>query len=139
MFGLNPYAIALKAAVVVAALLAGFTGGWKTESWRWGAAEAEVAKAAYANAMQDAEAINRAAAQDAQAQEKIRVVYRTIEKPVIQWRESPAGRAQCLDARGVQLGNAALRGEAADIGKPDATVPGTPGGSRDGAGGRAPR
>jgi hypothetical protein len=121
MLGLNPYALAAKAAALVAALLLGFAGGWRVEAGRWASAELAAAQARNAALATQAKRENYAAAALETKKESQRVVYRTIYKQADAWvAERPP--AACLDADGVRIVNAALGGHDADRAQPDGAV-----------------
>jgi hypothetical protein len=125
MFGLNPYSLAAKAAVILGALLVGFTSGWKVESWRWGASEAAALRAAET----ERDALQAKYTEASQAYEKAKqeksVEYRTITKTVDRIVEKPVYRDRaCFDDDGVQLVNRALGfPPPANSGEPDQPVP----------------
>jgi hypothetical protein len=121
MFGLNPYALAAKAAALLAALLLGFAVGWKVEAGRWASAERAAMQARHAALAAQAKRENYAAATLEMKKETQRVVYRTIYKEADAWvAERPP--AACLDNDGVRIVNAALGGGAADPAEPDGIV-----------------
>lgn len=139
MFGLNPYALAAKAAVLVIVALVAFGGGWKVKGWKDDAAQLAAVEEAVAKAKSDAEFSYQAAAAAAKHTEEVRVVTQTITHEVTRWRDRPVAHNVCLDADGLRLANAALRGEAPAGPQPDGAVPKAGGGPGDGAGGGTPR
>ncbi len=117
---LNPYLII--GALVGAILLAGggYLKGWSSASDHYLAASLKathtktVAKLNQANVQSSA--LEAGNAQD-------RIVYRTITRNVDRIVDRPVYRAECIDADGLRLINAAIAGRIADTIQPDGTMP----------------
>lgn len=114
----------IYAAVAAVLLAMGFGSGYKVESWHRDSLEqAAIQKA---EKQVEAEATKQAAASQAleTTKEQAHVQYVTITKTVDKIVERPVYRNVCLDPDGLRAANAAIRGQAADPGKPDAALPG---------------
>jgi hypothetical protein len=104
----------LKAYVIVGAVLAagvgGFTAGWKVQTWRYGALEAERMEQERETAKMRRQAANTAATGFEQDRVRIQTEFVTIEKEVervvnqIEYRD----RA-CLDPAGLRSLQSAIR------------------------------
>lgn len=115
----------LKVYVIVGAVLAagigGFTAGWKAQTWRYGALEAERMEQERETAKMRRQAANTAATGFEQDKVRIQTEFVTIEKEVervvnqIEYRD----RA-CLDPDGVRSLQAAIRltGNSSEPGNP---------------------
>lgn len=120
----------LKAYVIVGAALAagvgGFTAGWKTQGWRYGALEAERMDQERETAKMRRQAANSASTGHEKDRARIQTEFVTIEKEVervvnqIEYRD----RA-CLDPNSVRLLNEAigLTGNSREPGNPVPTTP----------------
>lgn len=123
MLNMIPGMGALKAGVAVIALVGAFVGGFKVESWRWGAAETAVAQANIHAIETQAAHDNVASAALANQEEKTRVVTQTITRTVNKIVDRPVYRNVCLDPDGLRAVNSALAGQAPVAGQPDGAVP----------------
>ena len=99
------------AAVACIALAIGFNAGWKTQEWRWDAADKQrleqEAKAQH-RATERAQASSGAFEQKRSANEiRYRTVTVTLEKIV----ERPVYLQSCLDADGLRILNAQISGD----------------------------
>jgi hypothetical protein len=94
---------AVLAAVALAALAAGFTGGWKVQGWRWGAADAARLEAQAEAQRLQARVADEAAARHEAEKAAIAAQRRTITKEVVKLTERESMQAQCLDAAALEL------------------------------------
>jgi hypothetical protein len=110
------------AAVLIAGLVFGFTGGWKTNGWRYDAQAAAEHAAAARDLVKRVDRIDEAAAkhEDFKAKEEVRYVERV--KVVRQLVDRPVYRNVCLDDDGVRLLNNAAAGRD-NPGQPAPAVP----------------
>lgn len=123
MFGLNPYALAAKAGVVLAILLIGIWIGHKVTSDAWKADQLGIEEAAIAKYKADL-ALNDQAARKLEVKAgAIDVQYRTIVKTVDRIVEKPVYGNVCLDDDGLRAANSALQRPAETAGKLVGTVP----------------
>lgn len=106
--------------------------GWKGYSMGYDSAKTECLEAAEATRKAEEKKSGSASIARESDREKTRIVYRTITQSVDKIVERPVYRNQCLDADGLQLGNAALSGALTSAREPDRRVP-----AADAAAGRA--
>jgi hypothetical protein len=119
----SQYRLALLAAALVAAFVAGaMVNGWRLSA-KYDAERITAAKAAKEAYDAKAKQYNEAAQALEVARNEREIVYRTITKQVEKVVERPVYRNVCLDERGVQLINDALSGRTADPGKPAPALP----------------
>ncbi|QNK67824.1 hypothetical protein [Variovorax sp. PAMC26660] len=116
-------------ATAIAALLIGFAGGWKTQAWRFDAAELERARVEARDQFKKIERGDVAAANHEafKAEEQVRYVYRTQQVDRIV--ERPVYRDACFDDDGLRVLNDAIAGRA-PAGEPATTLPGPGAGAR---------
>lgn len=112
------------AAAALLALVLGFTGGWKVQAWRWGAADAArlAAEAEAARAQRAAQ--DKASEGHEQDRAQQRVQFQTIYRDIEHVVEKPVYRNVCLDADGLRLVERAIGGPERAASEPAATVPG---------------
>lgn len=110
-------------AAVLAALAAGFAGGWKTEAWRNSANELDRVRVESRDQVKRIDRIDEAAGghETFKAAEEIRYVTRT--KIVDRIVDRPVYRSACFDDDGLQLVNDAIAGTDS-AGQPAAALPG---------------
>jgi hypothetical protein len=119
----SQYRLALLAAALVAAFVAGaMVNGWRLSA-KYDAERITAAKAAKEAYDAKAKQYNEAAQALEAARNEREIVYRTITKQVEKVVERPVYRNQCLDTSGVQLINDALAGRASDPAKPAPDLP----------------
>jgi hypothetical protein len=119
----SQYRLALLAAALVAAFVAGaMVNGWRLSA-KYDAERITAAKAAKEAYDAKAKQYNEAAQALEAARNEREIVYRTITKQVEKVVERPVYRNQCLDTSGVQLINDALAGRASDPAKPSPDLP----------------
>jgi hypothetical protein len=100
----------LSIALVVAAALAGFAGGWKVHDWRDGSAQMAAATTAIAAVQRQAAVGQRAAVQNQAAQDRVRTVTRLIIQKVPQYVPPPVDARFPLPWGFVRLHDAAAAG-----------------------------
>lgn len=127
---LLPYIAAVVALGLVVWWLydTGYDNGAAAVRTEWDAANAKQRKA-------EADQANAASTKLETGNAQAKVVYRTITRTVDKVVDRPVYRNVCIDADGLQLANAALRGALTPAGKPDGAVPGSDaarGGDRSG-------
>ncbi len=108
-------AAALIAAAVAAA------GAWQTQNWRYGAIERDRLATEAELRRNNQQAADRASAGFEAAQVQIRTEFVPIEREVERVVEKPVYLAQCFDADGLRVLNAAITGTTP--GQPAPTVP----------------
>ncbi len=129
---------AIYGLVALGLLAAGFTSGYRVESWHAAAQRQAAIDAAIAEYKGEAEKANAAAAALEQKKDASHVVYQTITRNVDRIVEKPVYRDRCLDDDGLRAANAALAGAAAAAAGADAALPGAhAAGGRDGGFGAA--
>ena len=110
------------AAIMIAGLALGFTGGWTTNGWRHDAQRAVEHAAAARDLAKRMDRVDEAATahEEFKAKEEVRYVERV--KVVRQLVDRPVYRNVCLDGDGVRLLNDAIAGREG-AGQPAPTVP----------------
>lgn len=110
------------AIAALVALVMGFTGAWKVQSWRFAAAEvARVEHEAEVRRLQARQADTAAGGHEgdrAQIKTEFQTIFSEVERVV----EKPVYRDLCLDADGLRLIESATRGGAA-TGQPAPALP----------------
>ena len=101
---------AVLAAVALAALAAGFTGGWKVQAWRWAAADGARAEAQVEQDRLQRRVADESAARHAAEVAAIAAQRRVLTKEIERVVEVPLYRNVCLDDSGLRLVEAAARG-----------------------------
>ena len=103
--GLYTYAATALLAVVI-----GFTGGWKTQGWRWDAAEKQRIEV---EAKERQKQLDRAHASSGVFEEKRtanETKYRTVTVTVKEFVDRPVYLNQCMDADGLRVLNEQISG-----------------------------
>lgn len=110
-------------AVAAVCLLVGFGGGWKTQSWRYDAAELERTRIESRDRVKKIERGDDAAVahEDTKAKEEVR--YVTVIKKVDRIVGRPVYARTCFDDDGLRVLNAAISGSES-AGEPPAKMPG---------------
>ena len=111
--------------VAVSIFVAGFTLGWSAHiQWTAGDALEAVEMAVEAREELGDEITDVAIEAEREAGE-VQIVYKTIEKEVIKYVETPAANRVCLDPPALSVLNAAGRGErvSTNPGQPDPALP----------------
>jgi hypothetical protein len=110
--GLIPlqYRILAELALVMVLLCAGFVGGFKVESWRWGASETAAIEKAQQEYRKESDKSASASGELAKQEERVRVQIKTVTKFVDRIVERPVYRADCIDDDGLHAINSALTG-----------------------------
>lgn len=108
--------------VAVLAGALGLAGGWRVQSWRWAAADAERIAAQAESDRLAREAADRVAVGFEAKREAIRVEQRVITREVDRVVEVPLYRNVCLDDAGLRV-VAAAAGAASSAGEPGPAVP----------------
>lgn len=120
---INPYvalgALALLTASAVGSFWFGYDYG-KSDRAEDDNEQLRILNKAYTEAF---ERNNKLAQELEDAKKDRKVIYRDIEKSVIRYVDRPVYKSACIDVDGLRDANAAIRGQAADPGKPEAAVP----------------
>src|SRR5581483_260227 len=125
----------LAEVIIIAAIFgAGFTSGFKIESWRWGAVETEQVEEAHKEFKAEADKGAEASGDLAKKEEAVRVQVKTVTRVVDRIVDRPVYRNVCLDDDGLRAVNAALTGASLDPGQPDGTLPGPGAAGKQGGG-----
>jgi hypothetical protein len=109
--------------LVLAALLAGFAGGWKVQDWRAGANERDRLEAVDRQRRQDEKVVDVAATGHEKDKVQIRTEFIPITQEIERVVEKPVYRDVCLDADGMRLLADAIQPRAA-ASQPARAVPG---------------
>lgn len=115
--------IATLTAAVLAALVMGFAGGWKTEAWHNAANELARTRIEGRDQVKRMDRIDDAAARHESFKKTEEIRYVTRTKIVDRIVDRPVYRSACFDDDGLQLVNAAIAGTDS-AGQPASAVPG---------------
>lgn len=109
-------------ATAAVALALGFSGGWKTQGWRWDAADKQRIELEAKERQKQLDRANTASFsfEDKKAANEIR--YRTVTVTLEKVVERPVYLQQCVDADGLQQLNAQIS-RTADPGEPSLKLP----------------
>lgn len=112
------------AAAAVVALAVGFAGGWKTQGWRWDAADKQRTEQEAKERQKQLDRAHTASTtfEDKRATNETR--YRTVTVTLEKVVERPVYLNACLDPDGLRALNDQIR-RAADPGQPGLKLPGS--------------
>lgn len=113
------YAYAATALVAVAI---GFTGGWKTQGWRWDAAEKQRIEQEAKERQKQLDRAHTASATFEGKRTANETHYRTVTVTLEKIVDRPVYLNQCMDADGLQQLNAQIA-RATDPGQPGIKLP----------------
>lgn len=112
------------AAVAALAVVVGFAGGWKTQGWRWDAADKQRLEQETADLRRITEHARQASGTYEDKRTANETRYRTVTVTLEKIVERPVYLQSCIDADGLRLINAQISGDP-NTGKLGLKLPGS--------------